>query len=116
MLEVKSGKISTRQGRLLVELQPTPKIISELRGWYATAFLAGWKYEVEGDRASAVASGLEQIRANGINTSVANGPAYGVGFGVVSDAGANEHFSDLNQLFERLEMMAMAAIISRSGS
>lgn len=108
--EVKSGKISTRQGRLLAELQPTPKIISELRGWYATAFLVGWKYEVEGDRASAVANAQEQIRASGINTSVANGPAYGFGFGVVKDGGANEHFSDLNQLFERLEMMALAAI------
>ncbi len=108
--EVKSGKISTRHGRLLAELRPTPKIISELRQWYATAFLAGWKYDVEGDRASAVASALAQISVNGINASVANGPAYGFGFGVVSDDGANEHFSDLNQLFERLEAMAMRAI------
>ena len=33
--EIKSGKISTRQGTLLAELLPTPKIITGLRGWSA---------------------------------------------------------------------------------
>src|SRR6185436_9270864 len=50
MTEVKSGKISTRAGTLLAELAPTPKIISQLRGWFARARLVGWKFEVEGNR------------------------------------------------------------------
>src|ERR1700722_10726432 len=48
MVETRSGKISTREGALLAELLPTPKIIAELRGWYAKAQLVGWKFEVEG--------------------------------------------------------------------
>src|SRR5438874_1774655 len=35
--EIKSGKISTRQGTLLAELTPTPKIIAELRSWFPAA-------------------------------------------------------------------------------
>ena len=35
LVEIKSAKkISTRQGKLLVELLPAPKIIAELRGWF----------------------------------------------------------------------------------
>ena len=34
LTEAKSGKFSTRQGALMAELVPTPKIIAELRGWY----------------------------------------------------------------------------------
>ena len=35
LVEIKPAKkISTRQGKLLVELLPTPKIIAELRGWF----------------------------------------------------------------------------------
>src|ERR1043166_6138 len=48
--EIKSGKFSTREGTLLAELLPTPKIISELREWFPTARLVGWKYEVDGTR------------------------------------------------------------------
>ncbi len=46
--ELKGGKLSTREGTLLAELLPTPKIIAELRQWFPTARLVGWKYEVEG--------------------------------------------------------------------
>ena len=42
--EIRSGKISTHGGTILAELKPTPKIISELRDWFPTGFLAGWKY------------------------------------------------------------------------
>src|SRR5437660_1094192 len=45
--EIKSGKISTRQGTLMAELVPTPKLIAELRGLFPTAKLVGWKYEVD---------------------------------------------------------------------
>ncbi len=45
--EIKSAKIPTRAEGLLAELQPTPKIIRELRGWFPKGFLVGWKYELE---------------------------------------------------------------------
>ena len=52
--EVKSGKISTGHGNLQAELIPTPKIIAELRSLFPQARLVGWKYEVEGNRLSAI--------------------------------------------------------------
>src|SRR5581483_3117366 len=54
---VSAKKISTRQGALLVELTPTPKIIANLRDWFLKAKLAGWKYEADGQRTEAIAAG-----------------------------------------------------------
>ncbi len=64
MVETRSGKISTRDGVLLAELVPTIKIIAELRGWYATAKLVGWKFEVEGNRDDVVSLAQRQISRN----------------------------------------------------
>ena len=48
LTEVHAGKLPTREGTLLAELAPTPKIIADLREWFPHAWLVGWKYEVEG--------------------------------------------------------------------
>ena len=103
MIEVRSGKISTRDGALLAELVPTPKIISELRAWYPSAQLVGWKYEVEGDRAGVIALGERQIAECQTSACVTNGPAYGPGFGLVTQAGECVHMSDAPALFSSLE-------------
>src|ERR1039458_789269 len=59
--EIKAAKIPTRAEGLLAELQPTPKIIRELRGWFPKAFLIGWKYELEpAGEGGAVARGADQ--------------------------------------------------------
>src|SRR5471032_2872731 len=51
LVEIKGAKkISTRQGKLLVELLPTPKIIAELRGWFPKTKITGWKFEADGKR------------------------------------------------------------------
>lgn len=103
LAEVKSKKISTRQGTLLAELAPTPKIIPELRGWFPRALLVGWKYEVEGGRAEVVAAAERQIAECRTDACVANGPAYGVGFGLVNSGGDIGHFGQSEALFEALE-------------
>jgi phosphopantothenoylcysteine synthetase/decarboxylase len=82
--EVKSGKISTRSGSLLAELVPTPKIIAGLRDWFPQAQLVGWKFEVDGNRASVVQAAGQQLRDCRTDACVANGPAYGEGFGLVT--------------------------------
>lgn len=101
--EVTSGKISTREGTLLAELVPTPKIISSLREWFPKSRIVGWKYEVEGDRASVIAKAVQQIRENKTDECVANGKAYGFGFGLVSTKGEPKHFSDTTDLYGALE-------------
>jgi phosphopantothenoylcysteine decarboxylase/phosphopantothenate--cysteine ligase len=77
------GKIPTREGALLVELIPAPKILPQLRALFPRAVIAGWKYEVDGDRASAIAAGNRQIEQCLTDLCVVNGPAYGTGFGVL---------------------------------
>jgi phosphopantothenoylcysteine decarboxylase/phosphopantothenate--cysteine ligase len=100
--EMDSGKISTREGTLLAELIPTPKIITELRDWFPQANLVGWKYEVDGDRSGVVRLALEQINSCRTTACVANGPAYGPGFGLVTANGACEHMPRAQALYGAL--------------
>jgi len=103
--EIKSGKISTRQGTLLAELVPTPKIIASLRDWYPKAKLIGWKFEVDGDRASVLRAAEQQLRDCRTDLCVANGPAFGAGFGLVTGADQCVHLSSIEDLFVALEGM-----------
>ncbi len=108
MSELASGKISTRLESLFVELVPTVKIITRLRHWFARACLVGWKYDVDGDRASVLANAGQQITECRTNACVANGPAYGKGFGLLSGQGRLQHLDDLKGLFAALESLALS--------
>jgi phosphopantothenoylcysteine synthetase/decarboxylase len=99
---VKAGKLSTRSGNLLVELVPTPKLIVELRGWFPHARLAGWKFEVDGQREEVQRAARRQLAAARTDLCVANGPAYGAGFGLVT-ANGDRHVADADQLYIQLE-------------
>jgi phosphopantothenoylcysteine decarboxylase/phosphopantothenate--cysteine ligase len=104
LVEIKSAKkISTRQGKLLVELLPTPKIIAELRGWFPRAKIAGWKFEADGKRADAVAAASRQLAECSTDLCVVNGPAYGEGFGLVGKKGDPAHLGNPPVLFDALE-------------
>ncbi len=105
LTEVRSGKISTREGVLLAELVPTPKIIAELREWFPAARLVGWKYEVEGDRSAVLSLAERQLRDCRTDGCVANGPAYGSGFGLVTASCQSQHFADSSTLFAALAKM-----------
>ncbi|MCU0771936.1 MAG: phosphopantothenoylcysteine decarboxylase [Verrucomicrobia bacterium] len=105
---IEGGKISTREGHLLAELVPTPKLIGELRGLYPQARLVGWKYEVEGDPTGALAAATAQIQQCRTNACVANGPAYGPGFGLVFERGQPLHLEDPVRLFRALLDFAAA--------
>jgi phosphopantothenoylcysteine decarboxylase/phosphopantothenate--cysteine ligase len=95
-------KISTRSGNLLVELVPTPKIIAELRGWFPRTKIIGWKYEADGGRADALRAAAKQLADDATDFCVANGPAYGQGFNLVS-ADGQKHFVTMEKLFAALE-------------
>ena len=97
-----SKKISTRRGGLLAELVPTPKIIAELRGWFPQARIVGWKFEADGGRATALRAAAKQITECATDFCVANGPAYGKGFNLVS-IDAQKHFAGMVPLFAALE-------------
>lgn len=99
-----SRKISTRSGRLLVELVPTPKIIAELRGWFPQAMLCGWKFEAEGGRAEALRAARRQMADCATDFCVANGPAYGKGFCLLGHE-TQRHFTGPAPLFTALEKL-----------
>lgn len=108
--EIKSPKFSTHGGPVLAELVPAPKIISKLRGWFPGAQLVGWKYELEGSRAHAVARGAEQVADNKTDACVINGRAYGAGFGLLTGSGKCRHLPDKNGLFDALERLLTGTI------
>jgi phosphopantothenoylcysteine synthetase/decarboxylase len=110
LTEVRAGKLSTRAGVLLAELVPTPKLLARLRGWFPRAWLAGWKYEVDGDRASALAAGAEQLAQTGTDLCVVNGPAYGDGFGLVAPQTAPTHCADAGELLAELAGWLVAGL------
>ena len=103
LIECRAGKFSTRDGALWAELVPTPKLIRDLRPWFPQACLVGWKYETDGSRADTVQKAREQLLENQTDAAVANGPAYGFGFGLVRSAGEPAHFSRTDELFAALE-------------
>jgi phosphopantothenoylcysteine decarboxylase/phosphopantothenate--cysteine ligase len=96
-------KIPTRPGKLMVELTPTPKIIAELRGWFPRSRITGWKFEADGGRADALSAAKRQIAECSTDLCVANGPAYGEGFGMVGRDGKTAHLASAPFLFEALE-------------
>jgi phosphopantothenate---cysteine ligase (CTP) len=100
--EIHSGKLSTRGEPLLVELVPTVKIISELRGWFPRATIIGWKYEVDGTREDVIEKASRQIFENQTDACVANGPAYGEGFGLVTPDGC-QPIEDAAALYRGLD-------------
>lgn len=97
-----SKKISTRGGNLVVELVPTPKILAELRGWFPKTSIVGWKFEADGKRTNAIGAAQRQIVDCDTDACVANGPAYGKGFGLIWPGG-REHLTDARKLFASLE-------------
>jgi phosphopantothenate---cysteine ligase (CTP) len=109
LAEIKGEKkISTRRGKLLVELVPAPKVLSELRGWFPKAKLVGWKFEADGRRADAIAAGQSQLAECSTDLCVVNGPAYGEGFGLVGGKGAPAHLANPPVLFDVLEKFLRA--------
>jgi len=96
------GKWGTRSGNLVAELIPTKKILRELRPLFPHAFIAGWKYEVDGNSESAVRKSLIQLDDNKTNLSIVNGPAYGEGFGISEKFRSLEHTPSLEGLFKLL--------------
>lgn len=104
MQPVEGAKISSRDESLYLELVPAPKIIGWLRQAFPEAWLVGWKYEVEGDKESLLGKAENQIRENGTDGCVLNGPGYGAGFGWVQRDAPNRHLASQKDLFETLAL------------
>ena len=82
-VEMKAHKLPTRAGELTLTLEPTVKLLPELRGIFPTARIVGWKYELDGTPGDVVAKARAQLTACGTDACVVNGAAWGPGFGLI---------------------------------
>jgi len=105
----RSKKLSTRSGSLFAELTPTPKIIASLRAWFPQTIIIGWKFEANGKRTNALASAHRQLAECQTDACVANGPAYGKGFALVTPKD-KEHLATRFKLYQELEALVTARI------
>ncbi|MDB6131557.1 MAG: coaBC 2, partial [Verrucomicrobiales bacterium] len=78
---VKSEKIPTNAGSIILELEPSLKVLPLLRPMFPSAMIVGWKYELSGSRNEALARARNQIETAGTDACVVNGKAFGPGFG-----------------------------------
>ena len=76
-------KLPSRAGELTLTLEPTLKLLPELRAIFPAAKIAGWKYELDGTPGDAVEKAREQIAACRTDACVVNGAAWGLGFGFI---------------------------------
>ena len=97
LARLQSGKYSTRDGVLLAELRPPPKILAQLRDLYPLAWITGWKYEVDGTQAEVLTRARHQLQSCRSDAVVANGPAYGPGFCWLTHS-AEEHLDNSTAL------------------
>ncbi len=75
-----SPKIASRSGALTIHLEPATKVITKMRALFPQSLLVGWKYELAGTPAEALAKAERQMRECQTNACVLNGQAYGPGF------------------------------------
>jgi phosphopantothenoylcysteine synthetase/decarboxylase len=96
------GKIPTKEGALTLTLEPTPKLLPNMRSWFPGARITGWKFEASGSKDAALAAGRAQIATCATDDCVVNGPSYGEGFGLLSADGTLGHLADRQELCTRL--------------
>ncbi|MEW6305251.1 MAG: phosphopantothenoylcysteine decarboxylase [Verrucomicrobiota bacterium] len=102
---MKSAKISSRVDSLTIHLEPAAKVITELRALFPQTWIVGWKYELNGDRADALAKGWRQIRENNTDACIVNGRAFGPGFGCCFKPDRLEEVGTKTELVEYLARM-----------
>ena len=105
LTEIKSKKIPTDKGTLLVELVPTQKIIIESPCLVPLGQTR--RLEIRSGRQTPGGSARGGTAARpSVSTDfcVVNGPAYGEGFGLIT-SGGHVHLADPPKLFDALEKL-----------
>lgn len=97
-----TDKLSSRTGSIRLTLRPAEKVLPQIRTWFSSARIIGWKYELDGTREQAIARAANQIQTARTDACVLNGTAYGPGFGLLTPDNVVEHFPDKMALAARL--------------
>ena len=102
-------KVPGNLAQIHLTLEPAEKLLPRLRGWFPRAWIAGWKYELEGAREQAIDAGRGQLASGRTDATVVNGTAYGPGFGLLEDGKSPLHFATKRELADFLASRATAA-------
>ena len=102
-------KVPGNLAQIHLTLEPAEKLLPRLRGWFPRAWIAGWKYELDGAREQAIDAGREQLASGRTDATVVNGTAYGPGFGLLEDGKYPLHFATKRELADFLASRATAA-------
>jgi phosphopantothenoylcysteine synthetase/decarboxylase len=94
----RASKIESRSGALTLHLEPAQKVIRELRGLFPPAAIVGWKFELNGSRADALAKAWRQIEENHTDACVLNGRAWGDGFAFCTPPDSVRELKDKTEL------------------
>jgi len=89
-------------------LEPAAKVLPRLRGWFPRAWIAGWKYELEGPREEAVEIARAQFAQKHTDATILNGAAYGPGFGLLEGDNPALHFATKREVAQFLASRAAA--------
>ncbi len=87
-----AAKLDGHHPRLDLRLRPALRVLPMLRTLFPRAWIVAWKYEMDGDRAAAVAAARRQLETGFCDATIVNGAAYGSGFGFVEPSGPLRHF------------------------
>lgn len=96
--DVRGAKLASRGGSLLLRLDPSLKVIAQLRGWFPTSTIVGWKYELDGTAVDAIGKARRQVSENQADACIVNGRAFGDGFGFVDSTGCVARFGNKRRL------------------
>jgi phosphopantothenoylcysteine decarboxylase/phosphopantothenate--cysteine ligase len=105
-------KIPSHHAGLQVFLEPAPKLLPGLRVLFPNARIVGWKFELDGDRSSALEKGRNQLRENGSALCVVNGAAVGVGFRILDPQGVQHEAQTRSELCNWLAIWASRLLLS----
>jgi len=100
--EVAATKIPSRAGEITLTLDPTAKVIHELRDLFPVSRIVGWKFELIGSRADVLAAAIRQLHESRSDACVMNGDAYGAGFGFLEPQQKPVHIVDKARLCAHL--------------
>ena len=109
---LQAKKIPSHHAGLQIFLEPASKLLPGLRTLFPSARIVGWKFELDGDRASALEKGRNQLRDNGSSLCVVNGAALGTGFRILDPQGAQHEAQTRSELCNWLAGWASRLMLS----
>jgi phosphopantothenoylcysteine synthetase/decarboxylase len=91
-------KIPSHHAGLQIFLEPSTKLLPGLSTLFPSARIVSWKFEMDGDAATALEKGLNQLHDHSCSLCVVNGAALGSGFRILDPQGSQNEVQTRSEL------------------